>query len=65
MKVFFFLLIQLCANLCLYSQSSFTRTKDGIIVFTRTSKAVKLEVVNDHIIRVIAAPGRDFAVSPV
>jgi alpha-D-xyloside xylohydrolase len=64
MKVFFFLLAQLCVHFCLYSQSSFTRAKDGIIVYTNDFKAVKLEVVTDHILRVIAAPGRNFTASP-
>ncbi|MFL9484344.1 TIM-barrel domain-containing protein [Chitinophagaceae bacterium LWZ2-11] len=61
MKVFFCLLVLVSTNICLYSQSLFTQTKDGIIVYTATSNAVKLEVVTDHIIRVIAIPGKDFA----
>ena len=43
---------------------SYVRTNDGIIIFTDpvytgTSIAVKLEVVSDNIIRVIAAPGKE------
>jgi alpha-D-xyloside xylohydrolase len=43
---------------------SYIQTKDGIIVFTDpaytgTSQAVKLEVVSDNIIRVIAASGKN------
>lgn len=43
---------------------SYVKTKDGIIVFTDpaltgTSHAIKLEVVADNIIRVIAAPGKE------
>ncbi len=45
---------------------SYIQTKDGVIVFTDPiftgiSKAVKLEVVSDNIIRVIAAPGKEIA----
>ena len=47
---------------------SYIQTKDGIIVFTDpvftgTSTAVKLEVVSDNIIRVIAAPGKEISPS--
>jgi alpha-D-xyloside xylohydrolase len=43
---------------------SYIQTKDGIIVFTDpaytgTSQAVKLEVISDNVIRVIAASGKD------
>ena len=43
---------------------SYITTTDGVIVFTDpsftgTSKAVKLEVIADNIIRVIAAPGKE------
>ncbi len=43
---------------------SYIRTADGVIVFTDpsvtgTSHAVKLEVISDNIIRVIAAPGKE------
>jgi len=45
---------------------SYIRTKDGIIVFTDpvftgTSRAVKLEVMAENIIRVTAAPGKEIA----
>ncbi|MEO6550652.1 MAG: TIM-barrel domain-containing protein [Ferruginibacter sp.] len=45
--------------------TSYVKTKEGVIVYTDpafsgTSKAVKLEVVADNIIRVIAAPGKEF-----
>jgi alpha-D-xyloside xylohydrolase len=45
---------------------SYIQTKDGVIVFTDplftgTSNAVKLEVIADNIIRVIAAPGKEIA----
>ncbi|MCU7550176.1 DUF5110 domain-containing protein [Chitinophagaceae bacterium LB-8] len=46
----------------------FIKTPDGIIVYTDSlvtgnSKAVKLEVVSDYIIRVLAAPGKELASS--
>ena len=45
---------------------SYIQTEDGVIVFTDpiftgTSNAVKLEVISDNIIRVIAAPGKEIA----
>jgi alpha-D-xyloside xylohydrolase len=45
---------------------SYVQTKDGVIVytdplFTGTSNAVKLEVLADNIIRVIAASGKEIA----
>jgi alpha-D-xyloside xylohydrolase len=45
---------------------SYVKTENGVIVFTDpifsgTSNAVKLEVISDNIIRVIAAPGKDIA----
>jgi alpha-D-xyloside xylohydrolase len=45
---------------------SYIQTKDGVIVFTDPaftgfSNAVKLEVVSENIIRVIAAPGKEMA----
>ena len=51
-------------NVVLAAPPSYTQTKDGVIVFTDplftgTSKAVKLEVVSENIIRVIAAPGKE------
>ncbi|MEP6556668.1 MAG: TIM-barrel domain-containing protein, partial [Ferruginibacter sp.] len=56
----------LFVNVVLAVPPSYIQTKDGVIVFTDplftgTSKAVKLEVVSDNIIRVIAAPGREIA----
>ena len=49
--------------------SSFEKTPYGIIVYTDplytgVSQAVRLEVVNDRIIRVTAAPGRAFSNTP-
>ena len=51
-------------NACLAESPSYITTKDGVIVFTDslitgTSKAVKLEVIADNIIRVIASPGKE------
>ena len=45
---------------------SCVQTKDGVIVFTDPlftgiSRAIKLEVIADNIIRVIAAPGKEIA----
>ena len=67
MKLRLLLLSFLCAfafNDLLAGPPSYIQTKDGIIVFTDpaftgTSHAVKLEVVADNIIRVIAAPGKE------
>jgi alpha-D-xyloside xylohydrolase len=60
------LLILLCSsvNVLMAAPPSYIQTKDGIIVFTDptftgTSNIVKLEVVADNIIRVIAAPQKD------
>jgi alpha-D-xyloside xylohydrolase len=51
-------------NDLLAAPPSYIQTKDGVIVFTDpgftgSSKAVKLEVVSDNIIRVTAAPGKE------
>ena len=51
-------------NVLLAEPPSYIQTKDGIIVFTDpaftgASSAVKLEVISDNIIRVIAAPGKE------
>ena len=56
-------------NVLLAEPPSYIQTKDGVIVFTDpaftgTSNAVKLEVVSDNIIRVIAAPGKEIATYP-
>ena len=53
-------------NVLLAEPPSYIQTKDGVIVFTDplftgVSNAVKLEVVADNIIRVIAAPGKKLA----
>ncbi|MEO8111176.1 MAG: TIM-barrel domain-containing protein, partial [Ginsengibacter sp.] len=53
-------------NVLLAETPSYIQTKDGVIiytdpVFTGTSNAVKLEVIADNIIRVIAAPGKEIA----
>lgn len=55
-------------NALLAAPPSYIQTKDGVIVFTDpaftgTSNAVKIEVVSDNIIRVIAAPGKEIAAS--
>ncbi|MCU7552099.1 DUF5110 domain-containing protein [Chitinophagaceae bacterium LB-8] len=60
------ILCTLVFNVLLAEPPSYIQTKDGIIVFTDpvftgTSQAVKLEVVSDNIIRVIAAPGKEIA----
>ena len=51
-------------NVLLAEKPAYIQTRDGVIVFTDpaftgTSHAVKLEVVSDNIIRVIAAPGKE------
>jgi alpha-D-xyloside xylohydrolase len=56
------------SNVLLAEPPSYIQTKDGIIIFTDplftgTSKAVKLEVVSDNIIRVIAAPAKEIVVA--
>ncbi len=69
MKKRLLLLYVLCASFLstlLAGPPSYVRTKDGIIVFTDpvftgASRAVKLEVISDNIIRVIAAPGKEIA----
>ena len=45
----------------LASPPSYIPTKDGAIIITGASKAVKLEVVSENIIRVIAAPGKEIS----
>ncbi len=55
-------------NVLLAAPPSYITTPDGVIVFTDplitgTSNAVKLEVITDNIIRVIAAPGKEIAAS--
>jgi alpha-D-xyloside xylohydrolase len=67
MKIRLLLVSILCIsvfNVILAQTPSYTKTKDGIIVFTDpvftgVSNAVKLEVVSDNIIRVIVAPGKE------
>jgi alpha-D-xyloside xylohydrolase len=69
MKIRLLLLSFLCSsvlNVILAEPPSYIQTKDGIIVFTDPvftgiSNAVKLQVVSDNIIRVIAAPGKEIA----
>ena len=71
MKKRLLLLSFLCVtfiNVLLAEPPSYIQTKDGVIVFTDpvftgTSNAVKLEVVSDYIIRVIAAPGKEILAS--
>lgn len=51
-------------NVLLAEPPSYITTPDGVIVFTDplitgTSNAVKLEVITDNIIRVMAAPGKE------
>ena len=53
-----------CFNVTLAELPSYTTTKDGVIVFTDPLgngklSAVKLEVISDNIIRVIAVPGKE------
>lgn len=67
MKLRLLLLTVLCVssfNVLLAEPPSFIQTKDGVIVFTDpiftgTPNAVKLEVIADNIIRVIASPGKE------
>ena len=71
MRMRFLLLNLLCfsiVNAVLAEPPSYIQTKDGVIVFTDpvftgVSNAVKLEVVSDNIIRVIAAPGKEIVAS--
>jgi alpha-D-xyloside xylohydrolase len=53
-------------NALMAAPPAYITTPDGVIIFTDplvtgTSNAVKLEVVSDNIIRVIAAPGKEIA----
>jgi len=53
-------------NAVLAAPPPYIQTKDGVIIFTDpiftgSTKAVKLEVVSDNIIRVIAAPAKEIA----
>ncbi|MEI9809790.1 MAG: TIM-barrel domain-containing protein [Bacteroidota bacterium] len=46
---------------------NYTKTSDGIIIYPaydgpEQAKAIKLQVINDHIIRVIASPQKEFQV---
>src|SRR5437762_12974639 len=55
-------------NVLLAKPPSYIQTKNGVIVytdpaFTGTSNAIKLEVVADNIIRVIATPGKEIVAS--
>jgi alpha-D-xyloside xylohydrolase len=57
-----------CFNAALAERTPYVKTRDGVIVFTDpdftgTSKAVKLEVVSDDIIRITAAPGQEIVAS--
>ncbi len=69
MKRFLLLLGMLSAvafNDLLAAPPSYIQTKDGVIVFTDpaftgTSNTVKLEVISDNIIRVIAVPGKEMS----
>jgi alpha-D-xyloside xylohydrolase len=69
MKLRLLLLSFLCfsfSNVLLSEPPSYIQTKDGVIVFTDplytgAANAVKLEVIADNIIRVIAAPGKEIA----
>jgi alpha-D-xyloside xylohydrolase len=59
--VLILLILSVCQN-GNANHGSYIKTSDGIIVFTDSvvtgvSRAVKLEVVSDYIIRVLAAPG--------
>lgn len=60
----FSLLSSALLNVLLAEPPSYITTPDGVIVFTDplitgTSNAVKLEVITDNIIRVMAAPGKE------
>jgi alpha-D-xyloside xylohydrolase len=62
--LFLTLLCSSAFNALLADSPSYIETKDGVIVFTDpaftgTSNAVKLQVISDHIVRVIAAPGKE------
>lgn len=62
----FSLLSSALLNVLLAEPPSYITTPDGVIVFTDplitgTSNAVKLEVITDNIIRVMAAPGKEMA----
>jgi alpha-D-xyloside xylohydrolase len=69
MKLRLVLLAVLCLSICnavLAESPSYVTTPTGVIIYTDslvtgTSRAVKLEVIADNIIRVTAAPGREFA----
>src|SRR5664279_3651262 len=69
MKIRLLLLNFLCFsvfNVLIAEPPFYIQTEDGVIVFTDPiftgiSNAVKLEVISDNIIRVIAAPGKDIA----
>ncbi|NII29732.1 DUF5110 domain-containing protein [Pseudoflavitalea sp. X16] len=62
----FSLLSSALLNVLLAAPPSYITTPNGVIVFTDplvtgTSNAVKLEVIADNIIRVMAAPGKEMA----
>lgn len=62
----FSLLSSALLNVLLAEPPSYITTPDGVIVFTDplitgTSNAVKLEVITDNIIRVMAVPGKEMA----
>lgn len=71
MKLRLLLLAFICTsqfNVLLAEPPSYILTNDGVIVFTDPvftgiSAAVKLEVVSDNIIRVIASPGKEILAS--
>lgn len=57
-----------CFSAALAERTPYIKTKDGVIIFTDpeftgTSKAVRLEVVSDYIIRVTAAPEKEILAS--
>lgn len=64
MKLRLFLLVFFYVNVCLGKEPVFTQTKDGVIVYTDSlytgvSSAIKLEVISDDIVKVIASPRKD------
>ena len=71
MKLRLLLLPILCLSICnavLAESPSYITTPTGVIIYTDSlvtgsSRAVKLDVIADNIIRVTAAPGREFASS--
>lgn len=67
-KLLMTIICAVCFNAALAERTPYVKIKDGVIVFTDpdftgSSKAVRLEVVSDDIIRITAAPGKDIVAS--